>query len=254
MSGFAAAVEFLTLVRLRGTVADLPAVARSQAWFPVVGLLVGLMLAGIHWLATRALPDASAAVVVVLALAILTGALHLDGLADATDGLFGGHTPERRLAIMRDVHAGTYAILAVGGVVAMKWAGIIALPSDVTAWALVLTPCLARSAMLVVIAAFPYARQEGIGAAFHDAAWPARTLAGGGIALASGFVLLGPGGVIVVAAIVAIALAIGAGATRLAGGMTGDVYGATVEISEACALLLIASLANRGWIDGWIGA
>lgn len=254
MSSFSAAVGFLTRIRLRGAVADLPAVARAQAWFPAVGLLIGLLLAGVHWLATRALPDASAAVLVVMALAIVTGALHLDGLADTADGLLGGDTAERRLAIMRDVHAGTYAIVAVAGVLAMKWAGVAALPSGITAEALIITPCIARSAMLAAIAAFPYAREEGLGVAFHDAAWPAQTLIGAATAMAAAIALLGAGGVLVVASVAAVALAFGACATRLAGGMTGDVYGATVEISEAVALLLIASLANRGWTDGWIGA
>lgn len=254
MSSFAAAVGFLTRIRLRGAVSDLPAVAGAQAWFPAVGLLIGLLLAGVHWLATRALPDGSAAVIVVVALAIVTGALHLDGLADAADGLFGGDTPERRLSIMRDVHAGTYAIVAVGGVLAMKWAGIAALPPGVTAEALIITPCLARFAMLAGIAAFPYARVEGIGVAFHDAAWPAQTLIGAATAVGAAVVLLGTGGLVVVASVAAVALAFGACATRFTGGMTGDLYGATTEICEASAFLLIASLANRGWTDGWIGA
>ncbi len=250
MTNFFVALQFLTIFRPRPDFAeDGTTVARSQAWFPTIGLLLGVALLAIDRAASRALPDASVDVLLVVALAVLTGALHLDGLADAADGLLGGRTPGRRLEIMRDVHAGTYASVAVVSVLAWKWAGLVALPSNVRVETLVLTPCLARFAMLVTIAAFPYARADGMGTSFRERAWPFALLAGGATALAASVVLLGAGGLYVVAFAGVCALVLGAYARRLTGGVTGDVYGATVEISEAAIFLFIAAMANRGWLD-----
>ena len=247
-----AALEFLTRIRVRPTpLGDMRRVADAQLWFPAVGLLIGLALLAVDRLAMRALPNASVDVLVVVALVALTGGLHLDGLADAADGLFGGYTPERRLEIMRDVHAGTYAIIAIASVLALKWAGLAALPSNVRIEALVLTPCLARFGMLLAVAAFPYARAEGAGAGLHEAAWPAQLAAATAIALVAAIVLLGADGLFVVAFAACAALAVGAFAARLLGGLTGDVYGATVEVSEALLWLFIAAMANRGWLDAW---
>ncbi|MBI5289173.1 MAG: adenosylcobinamide-GDP ribazoletransferase [Chloroflexi bacterium] len=247
------ALAFLTRLPVPGRKdIALDDVARSQLWFPGVGLLVGAILVAIDRLAARALPDPSADVIIVVALAAVTGALHLDGLADAADGMLGGHTPARRLEIMRDVHAGTYAIVAVVSVLALKWAGLAALPSNVRVETLLLVPCLARFAMLVAIPAFPYGRREGVGAGFRSHAWPAATVIGGATAITASVVLLGPGGLYPAAAAIAVALLFGMTATRLAGGMTGDLYGATVEMAEAALFVFIAAFANRGWVDAWV--
>lgn len=247
-----AALEFLTIARFRrGSAADLTDVAAAQAWFPAVGLLIGLALLAVDRIAMRALPPASVDVLLVVSLAVITGALHLDGLADAADGLLGGQTPERRLAIMRDTHNGSFAVVAIVSVMALKWAGLTALPDEVRVEAIVLTPCLARFAMLVAIAAFPYARPDGMGAGFRTHA-PRAAMFGGGAAVLAAVALLGAGGAYGIACAAACALAIGWYATRLAGGVTGDVYGAAVEITEACVLLFLAVMAGRGWIDAWL--
>jgi adenosylcobinamide-GDP ribazoletransferase len=225
-------------------------VARSQAWFPAVGLIIGFVLVGVDRAAMRAVPPPSVDVLVVVALVIVTGALHLDGLADTADGLFGGSTPARRLEIMRDVHSGTYAVAAIVSVLALKWAGLAALPGDVRLEALVLAPCLARAALLAATAVFPYARPTGMGAAFREQA-PTALLLGAATASAASVALLGASALYAIAFATACALSIGALATRMAGGMTGDVYGATIEVTEALLLLFIAAFANRGWIDAW---
>lgn len=246
---FLVALEFLTRIRVRRTpLTEMPELARSQAWFPAVGLIIGALLLAVDRVATRALPLPTVDVMIVVALVIITGALHLDGLADAADGLFGGATPERRLEIMRDVHAGTYAVVAVASVLALKWAGLAAIPGDVRFEALVLTPCLARLALLIVAAAFPYARSDGLGASFRAHA-PAALVAGAATTTLAATALLGVGGLFVVAFAATSGLAVGAVAVRMVGGMTGDLYGATIEISEAVTLLFLGAMANRGWIE-----
>ena len=246
---FAHALHFLTRLRIPGArQPSLHDVAASQGWFAAVGLLIGACLLVVDRIAGRALPDASIDVILVVALALITGALHLDGLADAADGLFGGQDAKSRMDIMHDVHRGTYAIVAVTSVLALKWAGLVALPADVRVEALLVVPCAARFAMVLAIAAFPYARADGIGSPFHArASVPSAACAV--TLIVAAVVLLGAGGVYVAVAAAASALAIGAYATRQVGGMTGDLYGATTEVTEAALFLFIAALAGRGWID-----
>lgn len=248
-----AAIAFLTRIPVRRSDAfTLDDVARSQVWFPAVGLLIGALLLGVDRVANRALSDPSVDVIIVVALILITGALHLDGLADAADGLFGAHTVERRLAIMHDVHAGTYAIAAIVSVLALKWAGLVAVPSSVRVETLLVVPCVARFAMLLAVGAFPYARGAGMSDGFHRSAWPWAVAIGGATALAASVLFLGAGGIFVVLFAGVCALAFGLLCLRLVGGMTGDLYGAIVEITEAATFLFIAALAERGWIEAWV--
>jgi adenosylcobinamide-GDP ribazoletransferase len=235
----------------RPATAGLAEAARALGWFPAVGLLIGALLLALDRAASRALPPASVDLLLVVALVVLTGALHLDGLADAADGLFGGRDPAARLEIMRDVHAGTYAIVAIVSVLALTWAGLAALPTRVRFEALLLTPCIARAAMLVTVVTFPYGRPAGLGVEFKSTALPWRAPVGIALAIVGSVVLLGAGGIYVAAFACVAALAFGAFATRLVGGMTGDLYGATIEITEAAVLLFIAAFAQRGWIDAF---
>ena len=253
MTAFFDALTFLTRVPLvRARRADLSDVAAAQAWFVPVGLLIGLALLGVDRLCALALPAQSVAVVDVLALAVFTGALHLDGLADTADGLLGGYDRERRLTIMRDTRAGTYAVVAIVAVLALKWAGIGALPGNARFEVLVLTPAAARFAMLAVIATYPYARESGVGAGFRDAATPVPLVAGAVISLGASVLLFGPAGVYVLLFAISCGLAVGAASTALVGGVTGDVYGAALEIAEACTFVFVAALAQHGWLGAWV--
>lgn len=253
MSSFLTALEFLTRLTPRRTPkGDLETIARSQMWFPAVGLVIGAILVGIDRAAIKALPEASVDVMLVVALALITGGLHLDGLADAADGLFGGYTRERRLEIMHDVHAGSFAIIAIASAVALKWAGFAALPGSVRVEALLVVPCAARFAMLLNVVAVPYARVEGMGAIQHERAGMTSLAIGGITAGVVAVALLGLGGVYVIGVAIVVAAGVAWVAMRMVGGMTGDLYGATVEIAEIVLLLFIAAMANRGWMDAWL--
>ena len=107
-----------------------------------------------------------------MALVVATGGLHLDGLADTCDGLFGGSSPPERLAIMRDSRVGTFGVLGVVCILLLRWAAFLSLTSPIRRGALLLAPALGRWAMVGAVAALPYARPEGLGKAMHRAAWP----------------------------------------------------------------------------------
>lgn len=245
-----AALEFLTTLRIRRTPGgSLTQVAQAQGLFPAVGLLLGLILAGLDRAFSKALPPDATDVLLVVALVLLTGALHAEGLADACDGLFGGQTPEERLAIMRDPRIGVYGALGLAGVLALKWAGLQSLPENVRVEGLLLAPVLSRWALVAVIAVFPYARLEGLGREFRARSWPWSVPLAWATALVASGVLVGAGGLVLAAAMTIAALVLGWYCAAKLGGLTGDTYGAITEVVEVFTLLALGAAASRGWVD-----
>jgi adenosylcobinamide-GDP ribazoletransferase len=207
-------------------------------------------MAGVNWAASLAMPPLPSAGLAVLAGAVLTGAVHLDGLADAADGLFGGRTPARRLEIMRDPHLGAFGVIAVGLALILKTGGVTSLTAP-HAWAgIVLAPMLGRLAAVAVMTAFRYVRAEGAGSPYRpgQAAGAGARLnlpAAAAFSAVAAWFLAGPWGLIVLAVAVVIGMGVGAfSARRLGGGVTGDVYGAAVETAEIAALLSFVGLSG----------
>jgi len=248
------ALEFLTVLRLRRAAsyagADLGA---SLAWFPLVGLLIGgTMLAADTSLAHVLTPAPRAALLAAL-LVVLTGALHLDGLADCADGIFGGHTPERRLEIMRDSRSGSFGVVAIALALLLLLAAYADAGNALHRALLLVAPVLSRLAMVIAVALFPYARPAGLGRLYHEHARPWPLV----LALVSGVVivvaLLGAGGAVLAALAAAVALLFGRFATGRLGGLTGDVYGATGMLVEIAVWYSALALGGRGWLTPSLG-
>ena len=229
------AFGFLTVLPVspRGQAAMGP----SRAYFPLVGLALGGALAGLDWLASMALPPLAVGAVLVAALLVLTRAIHTEGFLDACDGLFGGHSREERLRIMRDSRAGAFAVAGGGALLLLKWSAVVSLPVEARVELLVLFPCLSRLGMLATMGAFPYARAEGLGASFLDGRSRWQTAFGLATALIAAGLLLGVAGLALAIGAVAASLALGWWMSRMLGGMTGDTYGAVNELAEVGVLL-----------------
>ncbi|MEK7874146.1 MAG: adenosylcobinamide-GDP ribazoletransferase [Chloroflexota bacterium] len=248
--GFLAALRFLTIAPIdRGAVSP-EELSAGLPYFPVVGLLLGLALAALDALLGLVLPPFPASALVVAAMVLLTGGLHLDGLADACDGLFGGHTPERRREIMRDTARGAYATAGIVLVLLVKWSALASLGGPVRPWAIVAAPVLGRWAQVLALTAFPYARAEGLGVAFKGGATAGRAVAAAFVAFgAAGLLLRAPGlwlaGVVTLAAWLLARWA----SARLGGGLTGDVYGALSEVTEALALTVAVAMAGTALVQ-----
>jgi adenosylcobinamide-GDP ribazoletransferase len=242
---FAAAVQFLSVLPVPGSPQLFekgevtPRLIIGCEYFPLVGLLLAVLLWLLVLLLAPLVPPLVLAAFLVAALIILTGGLHLDGLMDSCDGLFGGSTRERKLEIMRDSRVGSFGVLGAIGIVLLKFALFASLSAGVLPLALVLALPAARWAMVLVLRVFPSARPTGLGAAFHQAVRTKRLLLTGIVTLAivliAGHVL----GLIVWMAVTAIALILGFGITRSIGGLTGDSYGAIEEVAEVVALLVL---------------
>jgi adenosylcobinamide-GDP ribazoletransferase len=224
-------------------------------WFPVVGAAIGLAVGGVWWLAGRVWPAAAAAGIALAADVALTGYLHLDGLADAADGLLPPMSRERRLEVMTDPHVGAFGAVTLITVLVLRFgalASTAASPLIVGAlW------CGSRSAMAVVARSLRYVRPGGLASAFvaDDPVEVARRgrLTHGrraaarpgllGLALALTLAIVGrgaPGIAIVGAELVAVA-AVVALAWRRIGGFSGDVLGAAGVIGETVGLLVLAA-------------
>lgn len=247
-----AALEFLTVVRLRPWRQVEPAaLARAQVFYPLVGLGLGLVLTALDRALGALLPSAPRSAVTVAALVVLTRGLHLDGLADTFDGLLGGRDRARRLEIMRDPRVGTFGVAAVALVLLLKWSALVSLDASGRGAGLVLAPVLGRCAMVVVAAAVPYARPQGLGAGYHEAARGVPLLGSLAAGLVVALLAYGPAGLALGVAAALAALAMAGWARAALGGATGDVYGATCELVETAVLLGAAAGQAHGWLAPW---
>ncbi|MCC7045134.1 MAG: adenosylcobinamide-GDP ribazoletransferase [Alphaproteobacteria bacterium] len=220
----------------------------KRAWraVPLVGAVIGAVGAGVYAAAHHlGLAPMIAAILAVMATALLTGALHEDGLADFVDGCGGGRERERRLAIMRDSRIGTYGVLALGFTAALRIAALAAIATPyAVALTLIAVHAVARAAIPVSMTRMDPARSDGLAA---DAGKPARATLAIALCLAAVLALglLGAAagaGALLVACMAALIVA--AVARRLVGGYTGDVLGAVEQAAETAILVSLAAMSG----------
>ena len=235
---FLAALQFLTIapafIRRLFTPQEL---GRAVGFFPLVGLILGAILAGSNYLLSFFFTAPVTAALILTLWVLLTGVLHLDGFLDTCDGIFGGNTPEKRLEIMRDERVGAFAL--AGGVLLLltKYTALSAQHNP--AFALLLAPSLSRWGMTLAIAGFPYARSQGLGRDIKDQTSWRQVLLATIIASAAAWFTYQWIGVI---ALVSTGLIIWLGARFILQripGLTGDIYGAFNEIAETVILLVL---------------
>jgi adenosylcobinamide-GDP ribazoletransferase len=254
-------------------------ISNSRAWFPLVGLFIGILLLLVQLVAFDLFSGFLTAAIVLFVLSAVTRGLHLDGLMDVCDGIFGGHTPERRLEIMKDPHVGAFGVVGLVLILLLKFGALASLNSNyffgansAPGWwssvevryaplwevqglllspgiTLLLFPVLSRWSMVVSLGAFPYARTQGLGSPFHQGGIGISTAAAALMALALAVVLGGFGGLVLFVGVTALALAMGWAMTRSLGGLTGDCYGATNEVCEVAVLVAALALARYGWLE-----
>jgi adenosylcobinamide-GDP ribazoletransferase len=218
--------------------------ARSTAAFPLVGLLIGGLGAAAGALALWVWGPPLHLLCVVLAWTLLSGALHLDGLADSCDALFSWQPRERKLEIMKDSRIGTMGALALVLVLLLKLAALHHLGSQWWLGAL-LAPLWGRWADVYGLFFFPPARQEGLGRAFGAQVRFADFLAATLSALLCSALFTFPGGVLLGLAVWGLTHFLARRMVRSLGGLTGDAYGALCECGEVIALLCLAALQRH---------
>lgn len=250
MRGLISAIRTLTAVPIPGR--DAEKMSSALPWFPVVGLLLGLVICGTIELPALAMgrtwPE-GLAILAVVAGVFLTRAIHLDGLADWADGFWGSRERERVLAIMKDPHIGSFGTVAVVSLILAKWVFLVPLiAAGETSW-IIAAFVISRTMPVVLLAAEPYARCEGGTAApFARGAGQkhlavAMLLATVLLVLFCGLQWIWPA---VILAGWGFARLFGAWCRMRVGGVTGDLLGACTEIVESGVLAVGAVFAISG--------
>jgi adenosylcobinamide-GDP ribazoletransferase len=239
-----AAVTFLTRVPIgRRIEVDATDIGRGAVFFPLVGAgigaLAGLAAAGLE----GPLPPLVAGGLAVGVAAALTGALHLDALADTADAL-GAGTRERALEIMRDPRLGAFGVAAVALALLVEAAALGALADAGDAvTGFVVAGALSRAVPAPLAAVLPYARATGgPGSVLSGRVSAVASAVACGLAVLIAVLLLGWDGVVIAGAAAGIAVVCGAGNRLWLGGATGDTLGAAVQLAEITALVVLLAL------------
>jgi len=218
----------------------------------VVGLIIGLLLAGLNWLLGWFLPMAVVNVLLIVFLAVISGALHLDGLADTCDGIASGKTPEERWQVMRDSRVGSFGIVGVCCLLLVKYVSLNNVPQSLVMTSLVLMPVISRWAMVYAIFVYPYAKPSGLGKVFKQGVNWLKFVMATLIALAVAAALARLAGLAIILAIIpgiwVIVVIMATYLKRKFSGLTGDTYGAINEVAEVGVLLLVCLLAQVGLV------
>ena len=232
-----AAIQFITILPA-GEPRYRP--RRMIAYFPLTGLLLGLILASFDALVSLAWSPPIAAVLDVILLAFLTGALHLDGLGDTADGLFGHHSKERALEIMKDSRIGAMGLVAIIACLALKWAALSGVTENRFLF-LMLVPAWARGGILFGIKYLPYGRPGG--GTGHDLfseplAWSDFKWL---LPLALVTLVTGRAGIGLLLTFTILTIVLVAYFGKRMGCITGDMMGAMTEVLEAGLFLAVAT-------------
>ena len=218
----------------------------QAAWaFPLAGLATALPAIGVGGLALIAgLPASVVAGLILTVQILLTGAMHEDGLADCADGFWGGFTPERRLEIMKDSRIGAYGVLALVLTIGLRWSALTALIPVAGLVPVLAIAMLSRAPMAFLMAHLPNARTSGlaqsVGRPGLNSAW-----LGAALSLALCLPILGLSPLLAMTLIMALAaISVALLAKRKIGGQTGDVLGATQQITEIALLLTLTALSQ----------
>jgi adenosylcobinamide-GDP ribazoletransferase len=218
---------------------------------PLVGALVGLLVAAAYALLGLWVPELVAAAMAMGLGILATGALHEDGLADTADAFGGGRDRDEVLRIMKDSAHGSYGVIALTLSVVIRVASLAGLGPTAALLSLPVIHAFSRAGAAGLAGLLPPARVAGLGAAHASGRSRRPLLVGWVSALILGTVLLGPVVFSFVVMAAAGGLVVGWLARRRIGGQTGDVLGAAEQVIEVLLYVLTAGLVQAGVLDVW---
>ena len=243
MKRLPAAIRFLTILPLPGDGRSTPEdIAGAATFFPVVGVLIGAVMAALAIGLWSVFPAGAAAVLTVTAMLAVSGGFHMDGLSDTADGFFSARPKDRILEIMKDSHIGAMGVIAIVCVLLLKVAAMASL-AEAEVWkAAFLMPVAGRCALVVGINVLPAARpDEGLGKVFCQNRSSLQSFWALGVLLTAGWFTSRWAGLTAVAAAVVVIVVFAVWCHRKIGGSTGDTLGATCELVETAVAITLAA-------------
>ncbi len=240
LNNFLLSLQFLTIINIKDNITIYEdRLGKAVIFFPVVGVLIGLILIITLRSLSLWLPIALTDAFILIALLIITGGLHIDGFADTVDGFAGGKNKDDILRIMKDSRIGTFGVVGIVMLLLTKYLSIYSLQEDTKYLVLITMPVIGRWSVLPMGLFFKYARIEGgTGKIFAESIRLKEFIIGTIMALAIIIPLFRLKGFLMFAVIFIITLLIGRYSKRKINGITGDVFGATIEINELIILIL----------------
>lgn len=243
MKNLLIAMQFLTIIPLKIKSVDEKDLSASLAYFPLVGVLLGLFLVGINnVLSILNFQEIILNILLVVSLLVLTGGIHLDGLADTFDALSSGRDKEEMLRIMRDPHVGVMGLLSVVSVLLLKISFLSSLNIGAKLAALVLSCTLSRWAQVFLMFFFPYARVEGKTKIFMQNINLKIVILITLVALCFSLLIMRLEGLYLILIVALSGYLICNSVKKKIGGITGDTLGAVSELIEVIVLLSICLL------------
>lgn len=217
---------------------------KTLPFFPVCGLIIGGLLVVTDYLGALIWPPEVVSAVDVLLLVVITGALHLDGLADTADGLYGRRPPQRALEIMKDSRVGAIGVIAVVCCLGIKWAGLSAIQAYRPLWLLII-PALSRATVMFAVQLLPYGRPDGgTGHSFFERRPSLVDYWSAGV-LAAIMVWVTPWGFVwALTATITITASILFYYRMKINCITGDMLGAMIEVTESGLFLVLAAISR----------
>lgn len=245
MRRFTIAIQFLTVFPLstkhRFDEIDL---GKSMVYFPLVGLCIGFCLVCIRIPLSLYLPAAVTDALLITFFIVITGAMHLDALADTADGIFSGKDRRGKLEIMKDSAVGVMGVVIIVIVILLKYVALVALSDALKNKALLVMPMLGRWTQVIVAYCSDYARlSKGLGFPFTTHVTPMILILTALISGIAVFYLLSLPGIIIAGIVAITALLYSLSFKWLLGGVTGDVLGASTELTEVIILILILAIS-----------
>jgi adenosylcobinamide-GDP ribazoletransferase len=249
MTSFSLAWQFLTILPWRKSDQEITPqlLGRSMAFYPAVGLLLGLVLWAAYFGLSLIFPRTLCAGLILLLLVILTGALHLDGLADTLDGLASGKAPEERLRIMKDHRTGAFGVVGLIFILGLKFLALTSLPGNAAGRGLLLALILGRGSMVQLTYRARYARLEGgLGLPFKENLKKREMVIVAITSLSFSLFFFRFWGALVWLIVGIFTLLLQAFFEKKIGGITGDILGAANETNEVLTLILICGMLQCG--------
>jgi adenosylcobinamide-GDP ribazoletransferase len=234
------AIQFLTVLPLKIKQFSEKKMAWALVYFPVVGLFLGLILLGLNiLLSILGISPVVANIILVIVLIILTGGMHLDGLADTADAFLSGKAKKEMLEIMRDSHIGVMGVLALISIILLKVGLLSSVNVAARPAALLLMCILSRWSVVLVMYLFPYARQEGKAKLFIQGMNLKIFILSTITVIICSFLIWHIQGLIALLIVALCVYTIGKFVSRRIDGVTGDTLGATIEGIEIAVLLTV---------------